>query len=453
MENIEINVADVEKLQELIYQKNVIKVREFVENLHSADIADYMEQLGPEETVLFFRMLHKGDAAEVFSYLSVSRQLDLLDIITTEQVANIVSELYTDDALDFLEEVPANMVSKILDKTPKEKRDVLNRFLRYKEDSAGAAMSDEFLRVYPNMTVIEAISYIRNFNNRIASTSQLYVTNNSRELIGVLSIGELLRAKDDEIIENVMTTPVISCETDVDQEDALLIIQKYNFMALPVTDSENRLVGIITSDDFLDIAQEEASEDLSIMSAVQPSEKPYFETTVWSQAKNRIPWLMILMISGMINGLILGGFEDAFVVMPILVTFIPMLTDTGGNTGSQSSSLMIRGLALGEISVKDILKVIWKELKIATIVGLSLAIVSFLRVLIFPPFDPKVALLVGFSVFLIVVLSKICGAILPLVAEKFGADPALMAAPLITTIIDAGGLTIFFLLAKLIFNL
>lgn len=443
----------IETLKELLDKRDVIKVRKFVEDWHDADIAELMEDLGPEDTLLFFRMLPKGDAAEVFAYLSVTRQLDLLNIITTEQAANLVSQLYVDDALDFLEEVPANMVARILASTPKEKRDVLNRYLRYKEDSAGSAMSEEFLKVYPDMTILEAITYIRNERKKIASSSQVYVIDDKRKLVGVLSIGELLRAKDNEIIEAVMTSPVISCHTDLDQEDALFMIQKYDFMALPVTDSESRLVGIITADDFLDIAQEEASEDLSIMAAVQPNEKPYFEMSVWEQAKNRIPWLMILMISGMVNGLILGGFEDAFIVMPILVTFIPMLTDTGGNTGSQSSSLMIRGLAVGEITVKDIGKVVWNEFKIATIVGLSLGLVSFLRVVVFPPHDPMIGLLVGLSVFLIVVLSKLSGAVLPLIAEKAGADPALMAAPLITTIVDAGGLIIFFMLAKAIFKI
>lgn len=441
------------ELQRLLELKDVLSVRNLLEDLHYADIAELMEDLNAEDTLLLFRFLHKEDAADVFAYLSVSRQVELLNIITTEQAAKIVDQLYVDDALNLLEEVPANMVSRILAQTPRGKRDVLNRYLQYKEDSAGSAMSEEFLKVYPDMKINEAINYIRNERKKIASSSQVYVISNGRKLVGVLSIGELLRAKDEDVIEDIMTSPVIACETDTDQEDALKMIQKYDFMALPVTDLEGRLVGIITSDDFLDIAQEEASEDLSIMAAVQPSEKPYFESTVLEQAKSRVPWLMILMISGMINGLILGGFEDAFVIMPILVTFIPMLTDTGGNTGSQSSTLMIRGLAVGEIEVKDLMKVVWNEFKIATIVGLSLAVVSFLRVVIFAPHDPMIGLLVGLSVMLIVLLSKMCGSVLPLVAQKFGADPALMAAPLITTIVDAGGLIIFFMLAKLIFKI
>lgn len=447
------NIEFIEKLKILLEEHKIVEVRELLEGLHPADIAELMDELNPEDILLMFRFLKKSDAAEVFSYLSLSNQIKLLDIITTEQAARIVDQLYSDDAVNFLEEVPANLVTKILVHTSKEKRDLLNKFLSYKEDSAGSAMTEEYLKVLPNMTVGESLNRIRNQKNKIASSSQIYVVSERKNLVGVLSIGELLRAEDNMLIKDIMTENVISCHTDTDQEEALQIIQKYDFMALPVTDSENRLVGIITSDDFLDIAQEEASDDISIMAAIHPSEKSYFETTIKEQAKNRLPWLAFLTISGMINGLILSNFEEAFVIMPILVTFIPMLTDTGGNTGAQSSTLVIRGLALGEIEVSDAFKIIFKEFKIALIVGLCLGALAFFRVMIFPPNDPMIGLLVGISILIIVLLSQLCGSVLPILAEKIGLDPALMAAPLITTIVDAGGLVVFFLLAKLFFNI
>lgn len=447
------NLEFIEKLKLLLEERKIVEVRELLEGLHPADIAELMDELNPEDILLMFRFLKKSDAAEVFSYLSLSNQIKLLDIITTEQAAKIVDQLYSDDAVTFLEEVPANLVTKILVHTSKEKRDLLNKFLSYKEDSAGSAMTEEYLKVLPNMTVGESLNRIRNQKNKIASSSQIYVVSERKNLVGVLSIGELLRAEDDMLIKDIMTENVISCHTDTDQEEALKIIQKYDFMALPVTDSENRLVGIITSDDFLDIAQEEASDDISIMAAIHPSEKSYFETTIKEQAKNRLPWLAFLTISGMINGLILSNFEDAFVIMPILVTFIPMLTDTGGNTGAQSSTLVIRGLALGEIEVSDAFRIIFKEFRIALIVGLCLGTLAFFRVMIFPPNDPMIGLLVGLSILVIVLLSQLCGSVLPILAEKIGLDPALMAAPLITTIVDAGGLVVFFLLAKLFFNI
>lgn len=447
------NLEFIEKLKLLLEERKIVEVRELLEGLHPADIAELMDELNPEDILLMFRFLKKSDAAEVFSYLSLSNQIKLLDIITTEQAAKIVDQLYSDDAVTFLEEVPANLVTKILVHTSKEKRDLLNKFLSYKEDSAGSAMTEEYLKVLPNMTVGESLNRIRNQKNKIASSSQIYVVSERKKLVGVLSIGELLRAEDDMLIKDIMTENVISCHTDTDQEEALKIIQKYDFMALPVTDSENRLVGIITSDDFLDIAQEEASDDISIMAAIHPSEKSYFETTIKEQAKNRLPWLAFLTISGMINGLILSNFEDAFVIMPILVTFIPMLTDTGGNTGAQSSTLVIRGLALGEIEVSDAFRIIFKEFRIALIVGLCLGTLAFFRVMIFPPNDPMIGLLVGLSILVIVLLSQLCGSVLPILAEKIGLDPALMAAPLITTIVDAGGLVVFFLLAKLFFNI
>lgn len=441
---------DQNKLQKLLKAHDVPSVREYLAPLHQADIAALLEIMDEEDSLLLFRYLHKDMAAEVFSFLSVSNQLELVSSFSAVETGDLVDRLYVDDATDFLEELPANAVVKILANTSRQKREALNRFLKYKEDSAGSVMTIEMISIRQFWTVKEAIDNIRNDKRKLVSTAQVYITSYEHKLVGVLSIRELLQAKDDEIIKDIMRTPVISVNTDTDQEEALLMIQKYDFMALPVTDSENRLVGIITADDALDISTQEASDDFAIMAAVKPSEQSYFDSSVLYQTKNRLLWLTILTITGIVNGFILGGFEAAFTAMPILVTFIPMLTDTGGNAGSQSSTLVIRSLAIGELSARDLPKVLWKEFRISIFTGFSLAIISFIRVMIFPPHDILVALLLGLTVFVIVIVAKLCGGLLPMVANKLGLDPAMMAAPLITTIVDASGLIIFFLLARLI---
>ncbi len=428
-------------------------VRSRLEEMHAADIAQLLEDRPVEEVTLFFRLLSKTLAANVFSYLSLSRQLELVSLFSTEEAAGLIDRLYVDDAVDLLEEMPANAVRTILKNTPAPKREQLNRFLKYADNSAGSVMTAEFIQIFPFMSVGQAIQSIRSEKNLLDSFSEVFVTSRDLKLLGVLSLRELLRADDETNIIDVMHENVVSVTTDTDQEDALQIISKYDFSALPVTDSENRLVGIITADDALDISTQESNEDFHIMAAMQPTDESYLDTSVITMAKNRLPWLLFLMLSGMINGLILGGFENSFLAVPILVTFIPVLTDTGGNTGSQSSTLIIRGLATGEIKWSDTGRVLWKEFRVALFVGGALGILSFLRVFLFAPHNLSVGIVVGVSIFLIILLSKLLGGILPLIAEHFGADPALMAAPLITTIIDACGLIIFFLLAKLILHL
>lgn len=440
-------------LRKAFASRDVAFTRDLLSPMHAADIADIMEELEKEERVILFRYLHKDVAAEVFTYLSQSSQLELIDTIKADETADLVNRLYVDEATDLLEELPANTVREILENTPREKRELLNKFLKYPEDSAGSVMSVEFISVRPELTVKEAIEQIRHNKNRLVSVSQVYVTTREHQLVGVLSIRELLSADDNQIIKDIMRTKVISLETDTDQEEAMQTIQKYALMALPVTDSEKRLVGIFTVDDALDISQEEATDDIAIMNALSPSEQTYFESTVFDQTKTRIVWLLLLMVSGLINGAILGQFESAIAVMPFLVTFIPMLTDTGGNAGSQSSALIIRGLAVGEVEPRDAFKVIWKEFRVALCAGLVLATVSFLRVIIFQPHNALMGFVVGFAVLLIVIMSKIVGGTLPLIAEKFGLDPALMAAPIITTLVDAGGLVVYFLLAKAVFHI
>lgn len=447
------NKTFVEKLNELIEKKDVVGVRQHIEDMHAADVATILEEEPAEEAAMFFRFMTKDKAAHVFSYLSVPRALDLVALFTTSQTASIFDGLYVDDAVDLLEEMPANAVRAVLQTATPQKREQLNRFLKYSDQSAGSVMSAEFIQIYPLMTVREAIDKIRHEKRLLDSFSEVYVTSKDLKLLGVLSVRELLSADDEQNIVDVMHDHVISVTTDTDQEDALDVISRYDFSALPVTDSESRIVGIITADDALDISEQAASEDFQIMAAINPNNKEYFDTSVWDMAKSRLPWLLFLMLSGMLNGLILGSFENAFLTLPILVTFIPMLTDTGGNTGAQSSTLIIRGLATGDIDRKDAPRVLWKEFRVALCVGLVLGLLSFLRVALFPPNDPVVGIVVGLAVMTIVLFSKLLGGMLPLLAERIGVDPALMAAPLITTIIDASGLIVFFLLAKAILHL
>lgn len=445
--------AVLPSVREAIEARNVLQVRERVERLHAADAAELMELLNSEECMVLFRFLQKDYAAELFSFLNIEQQKALIRGFNDEELLELVDRLFIDDATDLLEELPANAVRRILSGSSQVKRTTLNRYLRFPEDSAGSAMSEEFIRLQPDMTVAHAIRKIRNHRKKLASTSVLYVTEKDQKLVGVLSIRELLQAKDETTVGEIMHDQVVYVLTTTDREEALALIRKYDFLALPVTDREERLVGVITIDDALDISDEEATEDFEKMAAMHPSEHPYFESGVVEQAKSRLPWLFILMISGMLTGFILEGFEDAFKAMPILVTFIPMLTDTGGNAGSQSSTMIIRGLALGEIKVYQLPKVIWKELRISVLVGIGLAIVCMIRVLLLNPDQYGVALAVSLAVFFIVIISKMIGGALPLLAKKIGLDPALMAAPLITTLVDAAGLLIFFSLAELILGL
>lgn len=439
----------LDQLRAQLSSKDIEGVRALMKPMHAADIAALLDSLTPTEITTLFRFLYKDTAAEVFSYLDTDKQVQLVDIFEEEETVDLINRLYVDDAVDLLEELPANVVNRILLKTKdKEKREQLNRFLKYEEDTAGSVMSPEFIKVHPFMTVQEAIEKIRTDKSVLASYSQIYVTSKDLKLLGVLSIRELLKSEDDDRIVDIMQTPVISVKTDEDQEEALRMIQKYDFNALPVTDSEDRLVGIITVDDAMDISTAEASEDVALMAAVQPSDKNYFSTTVFEHVKSRLPWLILLMLCGLMNGRILASFQDAFTALPILVSFIPVLNDTGGNTGSQASTLVIRGLAMGEITVHDFMRVVWKEVRIALTISSILAGMLILCVTILPPHNTQVGLVVGLALILIVTLAKFLGATLPIFFQKIGVDPALMASPLITTIVDACGLMIYFELAK-----
>lgn len=437
----------------LIANKDYLRLHDFFRAMHRADIAEILAELDHKEAAFVLRTLPKSEAAEVFTELETKDQQELILAFTDEEVVSLVEEMYVDDAVDFIEELPANIIKSILRMSSHESRQTLNRFMEYPEDSAGSIMTAEYLRLQPSMTVQEGIDRLRSDRKKVDANTIVFVTANDNRLYGVISLYDLLLSDDGMALKDFPFKETISVDPHDDQEDVLQIFRKYDFQALAVTDSENRMIGVINSADILEIADEEATEDYELMAALRPSEDAYLAASAWDHAKKRLPWLMVLLLSGMLNGAILGGFEHVFVTYPILVTFIPMLTDTGGNAGSQSSTLVIRGLALSEISISDSLKVLWKELKVSLIVGIGVVALTFTRVLTMKDGDVMSALTICIALYVIVMLSNLLGGVLPIFAKKIKQDPALMASPVITTVVDAIGLIVYFTAAKLLLNI
>lgn len=444
---MEKKMMDIQALLEMLERRDLHALRAALLEENEVDIAEFLEGLPQDKIVVVFRTLPKELAAEVFSNLEADTQQVIIQSATDQEVSAIVEELYVDDAVDMLEELPANVVKRVLKAARPDTRKLINQFLNYPDNSVGSIMTAEFTDLKQSMTVAQAIAHIRRTGDNSESVYTCYVTDAGRRLEGVLTIKELLLAQDERLVADLMETDVITAETTEDQEEAVARMMKYDFISLPVVDKEGRLVGIVTVDDVMDVMEEEATEDFEKMAAMAPSEKPYLKTGVFSLAKHRILWLLVLMISGMITGGILGRYEAAFSVMPLLVTFIPMLTDTGGNAGSQSSTLVIRGMAVGEIQLKDFAKVFWKELRVSMLVGLVLSAVNFVRLIITYPGNQMVALTVALALFVTVMLAKTVGGVLPMAAKLCHADPAIMAAPLITTIVDAISLVVYFRIA------
>ena len=444
---------DIQALLELLERRDLHALRAALLEENEVDIAEFLEELPQDKIVVVFRALPKEMAAEVFSNLEPDTQQVIIQSATDQEVSAIVEELYVDDAVDMLEELPANVVKRVLKAARPDTRKLINQFLNYPDNSVGSIMTAEFTDLKQSMTVAQAIAHIRRTGENSESVYTCYVTDAGRRLEGVLTIKELLLAQDEQLIADLMETDVITAETTEDQEEAVARMMKYDFISLPVVDKEGRLVGIVTVDDVMDVMEEEATEDFEKMAAMAPSEKPYLKTSVLSLAKHRILWLLVLMISGMITGGILGRYEAAFSVMPLLVTFIPMLTDTGGNAGSQSSTLVIRGMAVGDIALSDFPKVLWKELRVSLLVGAVLSLVNLVRLLLSYPGNELVCVTVTLSLFATVVLAKTIGGALPMLAKLVRADPAIMAAPLITTIVDALSLVLYFTIASRLLHL
>lgn len=437
-----------EELQELLERKDYRSLRAALAEENEVDIADFIEEVPKDRAVVVFRSLPKELAAEVFSNLPADKQQIIINAFTDAELAAIVEELYVDDAVDMLEELPANVVKRVLKNAHPDTRKLINQFLNYPENSVGSIMTAEFMDLKKTMTVEAAIKHIRRTGEDSEMIYTCYVTDAGRRLEGVVTVRELLVSRDDVFVGDLMEADVITAETTEDREEVVAQMQRYGFISMPVVDKEQRLVGIVTVDDVMDVMEEEATEDFEKMAAMAPSEKPYLKTGVFSLAKHRIMWLLILMISGMITGGILGHYEAAFAALPLLVTFIPMLTDTGGNAGSQSSTLIIRGMAVGDIELSDFFKVFWKELRVSMLVGVSLSAVNFVRLLITYPGNIVMALTVSLTLIVTVMLAKTVGGLLPMVAKICHADPAIMAAPLITTIVDAISLVVYFNIAE-----
>lgn len=441
-----------EAILEMLENREYKELKMELENMHPVDLAEMMEEMEDKQMILVFRLLDKDEAAETFTEMNSDMQEVLLNTLTDSEIKEVMEEMYLDDAVDVLEEMPANVVKRLLEATDEETRKQINTLLNYPEDSAGSIMNVEYIAFHKEMTVEEAILKIRQVGINRETIYTCYVTE-KRKLIGVVTVKDLLTTGDNRLIEEIMETNIICVNTHDDQEEVASMITKYGLIAIPVVDHDMRMVGIVTVDDAMDVIQEETTEDMSVMAGiVVPSEEAYFDTTVWQHAKSRFPWLLFLMLSATITGLVLGHFEETLLLMPILNTFIPMLTGTGGNCGSQSSTLIIRGLAVDEIELRDVWKVIFKELRVAALVGVMLAVVNGIRILIMYQ-DPMLALALGITLVCTVVLSKTIGCTLPLAAKKCGLDPALMAAPLITTLVDTGTILIYFLIATNIFNL
>ena len=427
-------------------------LKETLKKSNPVDIAEGIEELDDQQAIKYFRMLPKDTAAEVFAYLSSNTQQNIVNAIKDYEISHIIDELFIDDAVDFIEEMPAGVVKRVLNNLPTEKRDIINHFLKYPEGSAGSIMTIEYVDLKEHLTVAEAFDRIRRDGVDKETIYTCYVIDSERRLLGAVSVKTLLLSSLSDKISDIMQREVLFAATGEDKEGIANDFRKYGLLAMPVVDNENRLVGIVTVDDVLEVQEEEATEDFEIMAAISPSDEPYMKTSIWELSKNRILWLLLLMLTATITGSIIGGFEDALAVMPVLVTFIPMLMDTGGNAGSQSSTLVIRGIALEEIEPSDILKVWWKELRVSVLCGGALAIVNFVRVLIMNR-SSSIALSVSLALYVTIILSKSVGCLLPLVARKLKLDPAVMAAPVITTIVDAGALLVFFGIAKLIFHI
>lgn len=434
-------------LRELVDTKQYTVLRQELSELNEADIASFLQELEDDEMLKIFRILPKSLAADVFSYLPLEEEQTIITSLSDPEAANIINNLMADDATDLLEEMPASMVKKILANANSETRRDINNLLRYPEASAGSIMTVEFVDLKEDLTVTEAINRIRSVGLDSETINICYVLDQKRKLIGTVALRYLLLSEPDAIIGDIMHENVISINTLMDQEEVARQFKKYDFIAMPVVDNEERLVGIITVDDVVDIMEEEATEDIEKMAAIVPSDKSYMKTGVFETFSKRIPWLLLLMISAAFTGAIIASFENALSTCATLIAYIPMLMDTGGNAGGQASVTIIRGLSLNEIAFRDTFRIIWKEARVAFICGVTLSIANFAKLMLLDKVELEIALVVCLTLLAAVLVAKIVGCTFPLLAKKIGFDPAVMASPFITTIVDAISLIIYFQIA------
>ena len=445
---------DFELLLRLLEEKKFRQLKQLlVEEMNEVDIADFLDELEPDQQAVIFRLLPKDTAAEVFTYLEDSDdQEKLIGALSDKELREVMDELYMDDAVDIIEDMPANVVSRILRNTDASTRSKINQLLNYPKDSAGSLMTTEFIYLHPDSTVEESFARIRQVGLDKETVHTCYVTRN-RILEGVVTVKRLLLSTYETRIRDIMETNVLSVHTHTDKEDVAQMFSKYDVSALPVVDSDERLVGIITFDDAMDVIEDEATEDIEKMAAILPTDKPYFQTGVIETWKHRVPWLLLLMISATFTGTILGIFEDALATNAALTLFIPMLMDTGGNSGGQASVTVIRAMSLGDVEFRDCLKVVWKEFRVALLCALTLGVVVFAKVIFLDRKSVAVAIVVSLTIFVTIIMAKLVGCTLPMLAKKLGFDPAVMASPFITTVVDALALLVYFAIATQLLNL
>ena len=442
---------ELDQLMELVRERKFRALREILIEMNEVDIAEFLDELEVDQELLVFRLLPKALAAEVFSYLEEDQE-KLIAALSDRELREVLDELYLDDTVDLIEDLPANLVSRILRNTDATTRAQINQLLNYPKDSAGSLMTTEFVYLHPNNTVEESFARIRKVGLDKETVYTCYVTK-SRVLQGVVTVKRLLMSTYETKISDIMETNVLSITTHEDKEDVAQMFSKYDLTALPVVDGEDRLVGIITVDDAMDVMEEEATEDIEKMAAILPTDKPYFQTGVVETWKHRIPWLLLLMISATFTGTILGFFEEALAANAALTLFIPMLMDTGGNSGGQASVTVIRAMSLGDVEFADCPRVIWKELRVAALCALTLGAVVFVKVMLVDRKDATVALVVALTIFLTIIVAKLIGCTLPMLAKRLGFDPAVMASPFITTVVDALSLLVYFAIATRVLGL
>lgn len=438
-----------ERIKELLKDKKFSDLKLYLDEQNPSDISTIFENFDDESVLILFRLMSKDNAAEAFTDMDSDLQMKLINSLTDKELKDVINELFTDDTVDLIEEMPANVVKRILKNIPISERKIINEFLNYPENSAGSIMTNEFVDLKENMTVTQAFDRIRKIGIDKETIYNCYVLDSRRKLIGLVSIRDLLLSNKDSLVKDIMETNIKFATTLEDKEQVSKLLVKYGFLALPIVDKENRLVGIVTVDDAVDVLEDENTEDFIKMAAMNPSENSYFKTSIFSHAKNRIMWLFVLMISSTVTGMIITNYENAFAAIPLLVAFIPMIMGTGGNCGSQASTMVIRGLAMDEIKTKDYIKVIWKEIRIALSVGITLAIVIGIAIYLIYK-DLNISFIVGMTLICTVMLSKTLGCTLPIIAKKIHLDPAIMAAPLISTIVDTCSVLIYFNIATLL---
>ncbi len=462
MENMDFEARrdkQADELMQLLDERRMKELQLRLEDMNEFDVAEFLSEIGDNRMPMVFRLLSKQMAADVFANFDSPEQEQIINSITDSELSSIIEELYVDDAVDMMEELPANVVKRVMRTATPETRRLINQYLNYPENSAGSIMTAEFVDLKKYMNVRESIARIRRIGEDKETIYTCFVTSADRKLEGVLSVKDLLLSDDETVIEDIMDTNIVFCMTHDDQEEAAEKISDYDLMALPVVDKEGRLVGIVTVDDVIDVMEAEATEDFEIMAAMTPSDKPYSRTSALDMWKRRVPWLMFLMLSATFTSMIINSFEDALAVQAVLIGFIPMLMGTGGNSGSQASTAVIRSISLGDTEPEDVGRVVWKEFRVGVLCGLTLAAVNFVKMLLVDRLllgnagvTLTVAAVVSLSIVLIVTFAKVVGSVLPEAAEKLGVDPAVMATPLISTITDAVSLLIYFEIAKLMIS-